>query len=219
MDPVNIWPPVGGFLFITHIKSSNGINCNGKRLYFFQKGAVCLNTMEFAILDFIQNNIRCGFLDFLMPKITALGNAGILWIILTVIFLISKKYRNTGIVMAAALILDLIGCNLILKPLVARERPFEINSAVNLLISAPKDYSFPSGHTAASFAAVGAMYFTKYKHWKIFGVIALIIAFSRLYLYVHFPTDVLFGALLGIACGFAAVKIYEAVSKLSKNRR
>ena len=91
-----------------------------------------MNTMEFAILDFIQNNIRCGFLDFLMPKITALGNAGVLWIILTVIFLISKKYRNTGIVMAAALILDLIGCNLILKPLVARERPFEINSAVNL---------------------------------------------------------------------------------------
>lgn len=169
--------------------------------------------MEFAILDFIQNNIRCGFLDFLMPKITALGNAGILWIIITVIFLLSKKYRNTGIVMAIALILDLIGCNLILKPLVARERPFEINSAVNLLISAPKDYSFPSGHTAASFAAVGAMCFTKYKQWKIFGVIALIIAFSRLYLYVHFPTDVLFGALLGLIFAFLAYKLCKSVLK------
>lgn len=156
-----------------------------------------------------------------MPKITALGNAGILWIIITVIFLLSKKYRNTGFVMAAALILDLIGCNLILKPLVARERPFEINSAVNLLISAPKDYSFPSGHTAASFAAVGAMCFTKYKQWKIFGVIALIIAFSRLYLIRAFPYG---RTVWGIAwyclrlCGSKKyTKLYQSCPKIEYN--
>ncbi len=168
---------------------------------------------EFAILDFIQNNIRCGFLDFIMPKITALGNAGILWIILTVIFLISKKYRTTGIVMAIALIIDLIGCNMILKPLAARLRPFQINTAVELIISAPHDFSFPSGHTAASFASVAAMYFTKFKYWKVFGVLAVIIAFSRLYLYVHFPTDVLFGAVFGVIFAFLGYKIYRVVFK------
>lgn len=173
---------------------------------------------EFAILDFIQNNIRCGFLDFIMPKITALGNAGILWIILTVIFLISKKYRTTGIVMAIALIIDLIGCNMILKPLAARLRPFQINTAVELIISAPKDFSFPSGHTAASFASVAAMYFTKFKYWKVFGVLAVIIAFSRLYLYVHFPTDVLFGAVFGVIFAYMAYRIYDMALKSKQNK-
>ncbi len=170
-----------------------------------------MNGAELAILDFIQNNIRCGILDFLMPKITALGNAGIFWIVLTLIFLISKKYRKTGIIMAIALIIDLIGCNLILKPLIARERPFEINTAINLLIAPPGDYSFPSGHTAASFAAAAAMYFSGYKYWKPFGVLAAVIALSRLYLYVHYPTDVIFGAVLGIVCGYAAFRIYIRV--------
>ena len=77
--------------------------------------------------------------------------------------------------------------------------------------------SFPSGHTAASFAAAGAMYFSKYKHWKAFGVIALAIAFSRLYLYVHFPTDVIGGAALGIACAYAAHRIYTAAERKNRN--
>ena len=81
------------------------------------------------------------------------------------------------------------------------------------MIDPPVDHSFPSGHTAASFAAAGAMYFSKYKHWKVFGVIALAIAFSRLYLYVHFPTDVIGGAALGIACAYAAHRIYTAAER------
>lgn len=178
-----------------------------------------MNAAEISILDFIQNSIRCGALDFLMPKITALGNAGILWIILTIIFLISKKYRKMGFVMAAALILDLIFCNMLLKPMVARTRPFDFNTSVSLIISAPHDFSFPSGHTAASFAAVGAMYLTDFRYWKPFGALAVLIAFSRLYLYVHYPTDVLCGALLGLACAFAAFKLCGIISeKLIKNK-
>ena len=164
---------------------------------------------EFAILDFIQNNIRCGILDFIMPKITALGNAGILWILLTLVFLISKKYRKTGIVMMIALILDLLFCNIILKPVVARTRPYDINTAVTLLINKPGDYSFPSGHTAASFASIAAMYFTKTQYRTIALLLGIIIAFSRLYLYVHFPTDVLGGAIIGVFCGWLAFKIYK----------
>lgn len=172
-----------------------------------------MNEIEIAVLDFLQNVIKGDILDFVMPKITALGNAGILWIILTLIFLISKKYRKTGVVMAIALVLDLIFCNMLIKPLVARQRPFHINPDIILMIDPPGDHSFPSGHTAASFAAVGAMFFMKYRHWKIFGVLAILIAFSRMYLYVHFPTDIIFGALLGLACAYAAYRIYYLTQK------
>lgn len=172
---------------------------------------------EFAVLDFIQNNLRCEFLDFIVPKITRLGDAGILWLIITVIFLLTKKYRKTGIVMAIALIVDLIFCNIIIKPLVARTRPYDINTAVKLLIPAQVDYSFPSGHTAASFASAAAMYFSSCRFWKAALVIAVAIAFSRLYLYVHFPTDVLAGALLGVLFGYIGFKIFQKISNRKNN--
>ena len=138
-----------------------------------------MNEIEIAVLDFLQNVIKGDILDFVMPKITALGNAGILWIILTLIFLISKKYRKTGVVMAIALVLDLIFCNMLIKPLVARQRPFHINPDIILMIDPPGDHSFPSGHTAASFAAAGAMYFSKYVSLSsiITAVVAVITTF------------------------------------------
>lgn len=168
---------------------------------------------EFAVLDFIQSNLRCELLDFLMPRITSLGNAGALWIIITIIFLISKKYRKVGAVMFFALAADLVLCNIILKPTVARIRPYDINTAVTLLIPKQIDYSFPSGHTAASFASASAMYLTGCVYWKPAAVLAVVIAFSRLYLYVHFPTDVIAGAAIGIICGILGFKIYESVKK------
>ncbi len=148
-----------------------------------------------------------------MPKITSLGNAGALWIIITIIFLISKKYRAAGIVMAISLMTDLVLCNIILKPTIARIRPYDINKAVTLLIPKQTDYSFPSGHTAAAFTSVAVMYFCGCKYWKPTAILAVIIGFSRLYLYVHFPTDVLAGALIGTICGFFGYKIYKCVSK------
>src|SRR5699024_9151019 len=97
------------------------------------------------------------------------------------------------------LCVDALLCNVVLKPMIARIRPFDVNTAVQLLVSAPRDYSFPSGHTAASFAAVSALYFAgEKKLWKIFLVFAVVIAFSRMYLYVHYPTDILGGIFLGI---------------------
>ena len=168
---------------------------------------------ELSILDFIQNTLRCSFLDMFMTKITLLGNGGVFWIILTLLLLISKKYRKAGIIMAIALILDLLLCNMFLKPVVARIRPFYINTDIVLLIPKPSEFSFPSGHSAVSFAGASAMLFAGNKHWKWAMVIAAVIAFSRLYLYVHFPTDVIGGALLGIFCGYAASKIYTFISR------
>lgn len=173
---------------------------------------------EIQILDWIQT-LRTPVGDVLMPLITSLGNAGIIWIILTVVLLAIPGTRKTGIVLAAALVLDVILCNGIIKNLVARTRPYDINTAVQLLIAKPHDYSFPSGHTAASFASVSALYFAGEKRmWKPALVLAVLIAFSRLYLYVHFPTDILGGILLGTLCGYMGWRlsqrfIFEAKKK------
>ena len=168
------------------------------------KRYVRVRNFEFGILNWIQANCRTGFLDAVMPFISALCNHGEIWIALAVILLLTKRYRRTGAVLALALILDGLCCNVILKPLVARVRPCDANAAVTLLVSRPTDWSFPSGHTAVSFAAVGALLIEKNRLWKPGFVLAVLIAFSRLYLYLHWPSDVLAGAVLGAALGFSA---------------
>ncbi len=158
--------------------------------------------IEIQILDWIQN-IRTPFGDIIFPIISWLGNAGMIWIALTVILLVMPKTRRSGLILALALIADLILCNGILKNLVARTRPYDVNTAVNLLIEKPVDYSFPSGHTAASFASVTALYLAgEKKLWVPALVIAILIAFTRMYLYVHYPTDILGGVAVGIISGY-----------------
>ena len=160
--------------------------------------------VEFSILDFIQNQFRTPFGDFVMLLISKLGNGGIIWLVLSGLLCVFPKYRKAGVTMLTALALDVLLCNVMLKPLVGRMRPFTVNTGMELLINAPKDFSFPSGHTAASFAAAFALLFVKNKLWIPSMILASLIAFSRLYLYVHYPTDVLAGALLGVAFAFLA---------------
>jgi len=163
-----------------------------------------ITTLDFTILNYIHTHLTCPALDFIMPYITTLGNAGIFWILLTVVFILIPSKRRVGITMAVALIIDVVVCNGILKPVVARIRPYEINTSIQLLIKAPTDFSFPSGHSAASFAAVSAMTFRKDKTSWIFLILAILICFSRLYLYVHYPSDVLAGIIVGIIAGLLA---------------
>ena len=148
-----------------------------------------------------------------MPFITTLGNSGAIWIILTICLLISRKYRKTGIALCCALVLDVIVCNIILKPFVARIRPCDVNTAIQLLISHPTDFSFPSGHTAASFAAVSTLYFCRQKLWIPSLILALLISFSRLYLYVHYPSDVAAGMLFGSIFGFIGYKLGDYIER------
>ena len=156
-----------------------------------------------------------------MVAITKLGDAGIVWIILTVILLLLPKTRKSGVYMAVALIADLIICNVILKPIVARIRPYSINQTVHLLVTPLKDYSFPSGHTAASFASVSALYFAGRKRMAAGTlIVSVLIAFSRMYLYVHYPTDVLGGLIIGLLCGWIADMIIQKVmEKRSRKSR
>lgn len=162
-----------------------------------------ITNLDLALLDLIQKHIAGQALDALVPMITHLGDGGLIWIAITLVLLLFKPSRKYGVAMAVALILDLILCNLILKPLVARPRPYTFRE-VSLLIPRPGDHSFPSGHTASSFAAAGALLFMKARGRIPALLMALLIGLSRLYLYVHYPTDVLGGILLGLACGFVA---------------
>lgn len=168
---------------------------------------------EFQMLDGLQT-IHTSLLDTFMTSITKLGDAGIVWIILTVILLLIPKTRKAGGYMAVALIADLIICNVIIKPIVARPRPYSINKTVQLLVTPLKDYSFPSGHTAASFASVSALYFAGKKKVAAGALIlSIFIAFSRLYLYVHYPTDVLGGLIIGLLCGWIADVIIKKIAE------
>ena len=158
--------------------------------------------IELSILDWLQT-LHTPFLDKIMVFITRLGDAGIIWIVLSIVLLLIPKTRKSGVVMVAALVVDVLLCNIVLKNLVARTRPYDVNTGVHLLVAKLHDYSFPSGHTAASFASVTALYLAgEKKLWKFALVLACLIAISRLYPYVHYPTDVLGGILFGVISGY-----------------
>lgn len=166
-------------------------------------------SFDLPILEWIQENVANGFLDFLMPIITIFGDAGIFWIACAAVMLIFPKTRKTGLAMGVALVMGLLVCNICLKPLVARMRPlvYEVeilgNSAADLLhsgqllVGKPSDFSFPSGHTIASFEAAGVLMLNNKKLGIPALVLAILIAFSRMYLFVHYPTDVLVSVVLG----------------------
>ncbi len=164
--------------------------------------------MELKILHILQG-IHHPVLDKIMVIISSLGNAGIIWIIFTILLLCFPKYRRCGITMAAALIIDVVICNLILKNLVARSRPCWVDQTISLLIDNPKDYSFPSGHTAAAFAAVIPFLYYHKREGIAALIFALTLAFSRMYLFVHYPTDILGGIIVGVAAGTAAIAIMK----------
>lgn len=165
---------------------------------------------EFAFLDFLDI-MRNGFFDVVFTFITHLGDKGYIWIALSAVLMIFKKTRKIGVCVAIALILGVLVGNLTLKPLIARTRPFDARQGIDLLISAPKDYSFPSGHTLSSFASATAVFAYNKKYGALCYILAFLIAFSRLYLYVHYPTDVFGGMIIGAILGFIAFKITELI--------
>lgn len=166
--------------------------------------------MELQILYAI-NNLHNLILDKIMIAITSLGNGGIIWIALAIFLICIKKTRKCGILMLISMFLGLLIGNGIIKNCVARSRPCWIDTNIPLLIPNPKDYSFPSGHTMVSFEAA-VMIILHNKKWGTFSLIlAILIAFSRMYLFVHFPTDILGGAILGTAI---SILVYYANKKI-----
>ena len=158
-------------------------------------------SLDWGILQWIQGALTCPVLDFLMPKITALGNAGAIWLLAAIILVITKKYRKQGILILAGLAASVLIGNVLLKPLIARPRPCWIDTGVQLLVANPTDYSFPSGHTLSSVISAVILAKTDRRFGYAAIPLAVLIAFSRLYLFVHFPSDVLAAAVMGVIIG------------------
>lgn len=165
---------------------------------------------EGAFLLFLQESVRTPALTWLLTKITALGDAGWFWIVLTVFFLAAGKYRATGQVMALALLIDVLVVNAAVKNIVCRVRPYDVVEGLVPLIGRQVDWSFPSGHAASSLAAATAILLTVKNGWRYLPLmLALVICFSRLYVGVHYPSDVLAGMAVGVLCGAAAKSIWR----------
>lgn len=162
---------------------------------------------EFTLLNYIQDNVRTGFLDKLMPIISFMGKLSLIWIIIAIACLCFKKTRKAGRSLAFDMIFNLIAGNLIIKSIVQRTRPCILDKTVELISSVPFDSSFPSGHTMYAFGAATILMI--YNKWLGLAgyLFAILMGFSRMYLYVHFPTDVLFGAVFGIVFAITAYKI------------
>ncbi len=175
---------------------------------------------EFPLLYWFQS-LHNPVLDKIVVAITSLGNTGIFWIILTVLMLIFCKDKRVAWTSALALLFSLLVINVCLKNVVMRARPCWIDESVALLISSPTDYSFPSGHSSASFASAVAI--VQYARYRKQGIVAIIlaacIALTRLYLFVHFPTDVLVGMCLGIVEALLAGVIIRFIFRKLDERK
>ncbi len=171
-----------------------------------------IQNMDWAALHWIHGALRCPLLDAAMPWVTALGNGGAVWLLTAAVLMVSHRYRRWGLLLLAALAAGAALGSGALKPLIARARPCW-QEPVPMLIGVPQDFSFPSGHTLAS--ATGATVLTAANRrlgWAAIPL-AVLIAFSRLYLFVHFPSDVCAGAVLGAAMGAAALGVNRKIER------
>ncbi len=166
------------------------------------------------ILLWIQHNLRVGILNPIMIFITHLGDKGLFWIVLTLTLMCFRKTRRAGVTSAIAMTLGLIVANLILKNWVARIRPYELVEGLNLMIEKQHDFSFPSGHATNSFACAWVLLRELKKPYGVSALIlAILIALSRLFVGVHYPTDIFVGIAIGICSAEAARAIVKALKK------
>lgn len=173
--------------------------------------------LDGRILIWIQDMMRSGLLTPIMVFVTKLGNGGAFWILLSLGLLIPKKSRTIGIMMLLSLGVTFIIDNVLLKNLVGRIRPYEAVYGLERLVEKQKDFSFPSGHTGSSFAAAVIIFLGMPKKYGIPAIVlAFLISFSRLYVGVHYPTDVLCGAVIGT---IVAIVVYNIGGFLSEKKR
>ena len=167
-----------------------------------------ITSIDFSILNGIQQ-LRCGFLDTVLSSLSSIGHAGIVWIVLSILLLFFKKTRAAGVIALLAMGFGYLMGDIVIKPLVQRSRPFVVNPDVVPFIKKPSSFSFPSGHSCTSAVAATVLLV---KHRKIGLAVlpfSLLVMLSRLYNYVHFPTDVLGGALLGVLSALLVMLVFR----------
>lgn len=175
-----------------------------------------LYQLDCWILMCIQS-LRQDWMTPFWKTITLMGNAGWIWIVLTLYLIFLPQCRKTGAATLFALLMGAFITNILFKPMFARIRPYEVIDGLTLLVARQRDYSFPSGHSCAAFAAATVC-------WKMlprrYGgsilLLAALMAFSRLYVGVHYPSDVLGGIIIGTAAGLTAVRLVRRIP--SKNQ-
>lgn len=179
-----------------------------------------ITPIDAKILLFIQDHLRFEVLDPFMTHVTLLGNMGILWILVSLVLLAVPKTRKAGFLALASMIVTFIIANLWLKNSVARVRPYETVPGLHLMIAKENDWSFPSGHASSAFAAATAIY--RNCRYRIIGVpcivMALIISWSRLYVGVHYPSDVICGALIGVIVAWILTALFRGKSRRKKRQ-
>lgn len=169
-----------------------------------------LQGLDGNILLWLQEYVRTDFLTPVFRFITKFGDKGLFWIGVCLVLLLLPKYRELGVPATMSLVLNALLTNVIIKNVVARVRPYERIEELVLLADLPHDFSFPSGHTAASFAVASAIYLAGYKRAGTLALVfAALIGFSRLYLGVHYPTDVLGGMVVGVFSAWAVRKFWD----------
>lgn len=173
-----------------------------------------ITELEITFLNWIRNNLSCNFLDVIMKLITQMGNSGIMFVVIAIFCLLYKNTRVFGCVFSVAMSLQFLIVSGILKPIIARPRPYMV-SDIDLIISQLTSFSFPSGHTAVAFAFAFSLLIYGKKSFIPGLIFAILMGFSRMYLYVHFPSDVLVGAIIGALCGYAS---YYVAKKIVLNR-
>lgn len=167
-----------------------------------------ITTFDESLLLWIQNNLRNDFLTPIFEIITKLGDFGFIWIAMTIVLVCLGKTRRRGMVMTVSLAVTFLINNLLIKNLVHRIRPYEVMSDLNLIIEKESDFSFPSGHSAIAFGTAVVVFMLFSKRYSVYPLIlAFLMAFSRLYVGVHYPTDVLGGIAIGTLVAFVTVKI------------
>jgi len=166
--------------------------------------------MELSILHAIQQ-IHTPWLDAVMIFFTRLGDDGILWIALGVGLLFFKKTRKCGVCVLLSMLLSMLVGKEFLKNVVERTRPFVADPTVVLKVTPPSSFSFPSGHTLDAFTSATAIFMYYRKSGIIAFAVASLIAFSRMYLFVHYPTDILGGIVIGVCVAIAVVKLFEKI--------
>lgn len=178
-----------------------------------------ITALDLSILDFIHNTLSNPIMDLIMTCLTYSIEYGAMAILVFIVMMCIKKMRKTGFaVMGATLSVMLFG-ELILKHIVCRSRPFVINGAIELIIKAPSGFSFPSSHTATCFAMATAIYLFHKRLGIIAYIYASLVAFSRMYFYVHYPSDIFGGVILGICCGIGAVALVKLICKKVDKRK
>jgi len=173
-------------------------------------------SLDAKIILWIQENLRNPILSSIFITITKTGDAGFLFIVLGSLLLCFSRTRKTGAVFLLALVLNFILNTLILKNIFARPRPFQSLEMLSTLVPSPPGFSFPSGHTSSAFSCMVTLFFTGKKFAPYALIYSILMGFSRVYVGVHYPSDVIIGALVGVVCAYLSVFVSNAYEKRFK---